>query len=227
MSSRPPEPPIVVETLIRRVGISQMKPPGVEATKVLEAMKMEAAYVDWVAEKEAIHHNNYRALFEAGALEPLTQFLAKREIVQGTMGKLACRSHIPIEAMRDWRKTLLKDPGPRPYSQPANSSKRALVKEQEQKLGERLRTEYVSGGRYCPGRLVDIMARREWERQLKEGDERVTSLREMQPGMSRREDEEYQDIPMGKWRRFRASRTWRIRFLRSQHLRLRTPHAKR
>jgi hypothetical protein len=42
-----------------------MKPPDAEATKVLEAMKMEATYVDWVAEKEAIHHNTYRALFEA------------------------------------------------------------------------------------------------------------------------------------------------------------------
>jgi hypothetical protein len=46
MSSRPPEPPIVAETLIRREDISQMKPSDAEATKVLDAMKMEAAYVD-------------------------------------------------------------------------------------------------------------------------------------------------------------------------------------
>jgi hypothetical protein len=51
-----------------------MKSPDAETTKILEAMKMEAAYVDWVAEKEAIHDNNYRALFEASALEPLMQF---------------------------------------------------------------------------------------------------------------------------------------------------------
>jgi hypothetical protein len=57
-----------------------------------------------VAEKEAIHRNSYRALFKAGTLEPLRQFLARREIVQGTMGKLARRSHIAIETMRDWRK---------------------------------------------------------------------------------------------------------------------------
>jgi hypothetical protein len=72
-------------------------------------------------------------LFEAGALEPLMQFLAWREIVQGTMRKLARRSHIPIETMRDWRKTLLRDPSWRPYPQPAKSSKRALT--EEQKLG--------------------------------------------------------------------------------------------
>jgi hypothetical protein len=41
-----------------------MKPPDAEATTVREAMKMEAAFVDWVAEKEAIHRNSYRALFE-------------------------------------------------------------------------------------------------------------------------------------------------------------------
>jgi hypothetical protein len=60
--------------------------------------------------------------------------------------------------MRDWRKTMLQDPGWGPYSQPANSSKRALTEEQEQKLDERLRTEYVCAGEYWPGRLVDIMA---------------------------------------------------------------------
>jgi hypothetical protein len=36
-----------------------------------------------MAENEAIHRNSYRGLFEAGALEPLMQFLARREIVQG------------------------------------------------------------------------------------------------------------------------------------------------
>jgi hypothetical protein len=33
--------------------------PDAEATKVLEGMKMEAGYVDWVTAKKAIHHNNY------------------------------------------------------------------------------------------------------------------------------------------------------------------------
>jgi hypothetical protein len=43
MSSRSLERRTVVETLIRRVAISQMKRPDAEATTVLEAMKMEAA----------------------------------------------------------------------------------------------------------------------------------------------------------------------------------------
>jgi hypothetical protein len=88
-----------------------------------------------VTEKGAIHRNSDRGLFEAGALEPLMQFLTRREIVQGTMGKPVRRSHIPIETTRDCRKTLLKDPRWRPYSQPTKSSKRALTEEQEQKLG--------------------------------------------------------------------------------------------
>jgi hypothetical protein len=88
-----------------------------------------------VAENGAIHRNSYRALFEAIALEPLIQFVARREIVQGTMGKLARRSHRPIDMMREWRKTLLNDPSLHPDSRPAKSSTRALTEEQEQKLG--------------------------------------------------------------------------------------------
>jgi hypothetical protein len=79
-------------------------------------------------------------------LEPLIEFLAKREVVQGVMGKLAGVTHIPIERMRDWWQTLRKDPGWRPHSQPANISKHALTEEQEQKLGERLRSDYTHCG---------------------------------------------------------------------------------
>jgi hypothetical protein len=118
--------------------------------------------------------------------------------------------------MRDWRTSLLKDPSWRPSSQPANRSKRALTEEQEHKLGERLGTEDFSEGKHCPGRFVDIMAGRELEQQLKEQKERAKNLCEMQPGMLKRDDAEYQDTPMAKWRRFLASRTWRIRFLHFQ-----------
>jgi hypothetical protein len=34
-------------------------------------MKMESAFVNWLKDKEAVHHNNSRLLFEEGALEPL------------------------------------------------------------------------------------------------------------------------------------------------------------
>jgi hypothetical protein len=61
-----------------------MNPLDAEAIKVFEAMKMEVEFVDWLTEKELIHHNNYRALFVAGALERLMEFL-----VQGAKGKFA------------------------------------------------------------------------------------------------------------------------------------------
>jgi hypothetical protein len=56
-------------SLMRRIGRTVMNPRDAAATKVFEAMKMEGAFADWLAEKEVIHHNNYRALFEAGALD--------------------------------------------------------------------------------------------------------------------------------------------------------------
>jgi hypothetical protein len=38
-----------------------------EAVNVFEAMKTESAFVNWLKEKEAVHHNNYHVLFEEGA----------------------------------------------------------------------------------------------------------------------------------------------------------------
>jgi hypothetical protein len=112
---------------MHRIGIAAMNRDDATATKFFQAMKMEAAFVDWVAEKEAMHHNNYRALFKAGVLELLMEFLTKRQIVQGAMRKLAGATHIPIETMRNWRQTLHKDPAWRPYSQPDDISKRAVT----------------------------------------------------------------------------------------------------
>jgi hypothetical protein len=51
--------------------------PKRKAINVFDAMKMESAFVDWVKEKETVHHSDHRVLFEEGALEPLMQFLAR------------------------------------------------------------------------------------------------------------------------------------------------------
>jgi hypothetical protein len=45
--------------------------PKREAVNIFEAMKMESAFVDWLKAKKPVRHNNYRILFEHGALEPL------------------------------------------------------------------------------------------------------------------------------------------------------------
>jgi hypothetical protein len=87
MSSGLPERRVLVTNLMYRIRITAMNPLDAATTRVFEAMKIEAAFVDWLGGKEAIHHNNYRALFEAGALEPFVEFRAKREIVQGAMEK--------------------------------------------------------------------------------------------------------------------------------------------
>jgi hypothetical protein len=91
------------------------------------------------------------------------EFLAKCNIAPKVIGNIAFRTHMPIEAMKDWQKTRLRDPDWRPYSQPANSSKPALTNEQEQALGERLQRNDINQGKYCPRKLVEVIAKREWK----------------------------------------------------------------
>jgi hypothetical protein len=100
-------------------------------------MKMEAAFVNWLAKKEAVDHNNCRALFEAGIPR-------KTRITPKAIGDLASRTRTPIEMMKNWQKMILKDRDWRPYAQAANSSKRALTNEQEQPLSEILRRDHVN-----------------------------------------------------------------------------------
>jgi hypothetical protein len=50
---------------------SQILLPKREAVNVFEAMYMESIFVNWLNEKDAVHHNNDRVLFEERALEPL------------------------------------------------------------------------------------------------------------------------------------------------------------
>jgi hypothetical protein len=87
--------------------------------------------------KKAMYHNNCRVLFEEGAVEPLMQFLTRRPICLQSITWLKSLTHIPIETLRSWRKGLLKDPSHRPYSQPANLSKCALTKTEEQAVADR------------------------------------------------------------------------------------------
>jgi hypothetical protein len=95
---------------------SQMPLGKREAVNVFEAMKMESAFIDWLKENEAVYHNNYRVLFDEGALEPLMQFLARTTLFPQSMTWPALLAQIPIEMLRSWRKGLLKDPSHRPYS---------------------------------------------------------------------------------------------------------------
>jgi hypothetical protein len=105
-----------LHSFIKRAAKTKITAWVAQSETVFRAMKLEAVLIDGLAEVEAVHHNNYRALFEAGALYLLPEFLAKRDMAPKAIGDLAFRTHIPIKTMKNWQKTLLKDRDWRPYS---------------------------------------------------------------------------------------------------------------
>jgi hypothetical protein len=127
-----------------------------QSETVFRAIKMEAAFVDWLDEKEAVRHNNYQALIEVGALNSLMEFLAKRDMAPKEIGDLVSRIHMPIETMRYWRKILLQDRDWHPYSEPIARSERWQTDRNRHWV-----RDYVNQGKYCPGKLVEIVAKRE------------------------------------------------------------------
>jgi hypothetical protein len=92
---------IILHNFIEREIITKMTAWDAQLETCFRAMKAEEAFADWLAERENVHHNNYRELFEAGALDLPMEFLAKCDIAPKTIGDLASRTHIPIETMRD------------------------------------------------------------------------------------------------------------------------------
>jgi hypothetical protein len=73
--------------------------PKREDVNVFETM-MKSAFVDWLKEKETVHHNNYHVLLEEGPLDPLMQFLTGRAMCPEPMTCLTSLTHIPIDTPR-------------------------------------------------------------------------------------------------------------------------------
>jgi hypothetical protein len=103
-SMSPEEQRVIVHSFIECATITKMTARAAQLETLFRATKMAAAFVDWLAEKEAAHHNNYQASFEAGASDPLMKFLAKRDQAPKAIGDLASGIHIPIEMIYDWGK---------------------------------------------------------------------------------------------------------------------------
>jgi hypothetical protein len=61
--------------------------------------------------------------------------------------------------------------------------------QREQALGERLRRDYVNQRKDCPGKLVEIIVKREWERQMKERKEQARELVNIRTGILARDNE--------------------------------------
>jgi hypothetical protein len=67
-------------------------------------------------------------------MKPLGEFLAQTEVPAGSLQELSRGTAISIDTLKSWRKNLRGDPRIVPYSQPANVRKRALTKEQEDRI---------------------------------------------------------------------------------------------
>jgi hypothetical protein len=125
---------------------------------VLADLLKGKAVSHFIDKSRKAHRKNYRALFESGEMEPLMLHLAQTHIERGFIDQTHRALDIPPETLRFWRKQLRGDPTFRPYSEPANISKRALSFEQEQQVHDRITTDYIDPGRYCPSRVLMIEA---------------------------------------------------------------------
>lgn len=131
---------------------------GLVVADVLRDMLRSSAFVAWKREKERTHRNNYRALFESGAMEPLVEFLAQPEIRPGSIMEIKNRTSIPVPTLRGWRQGLRRTPPRRPYEHPMNFRKLALSLELQQVLADIIMSCYIRTNRYCPGTVVQILA---------------------------------------------------------------------
>lgn len=206
----------------------QITLPSPVLLRVLERMSERADYAAWKAQRAVKHRTNYRALFESGAMQPIIESLSQETIPDGFLQQLHEETTIPIDTLKGWRRDLRSDPPHVPYSQPANISKRGLTPEQEEKLSERIQSDYILEGNFLPLTLVQTLALRiHRESQASPRDADPRDLNEIVKENIQRNSEEF--LPPGEkgTRPFKASRRWRIKFMKRHHLSKRKPHAKR
>jgi hypothetical protein len=101
---------------------------------IIKVMEATDEFSNWEAHHHIAHRNNYRLLFEPREMKPLVEFLAQTEVPGASRQELNRGTRIPIDTLKHWRKSLRRNPHIVPYFQPANVCKRALTKEQEDRI---------------------------------------------------------------------------------------------
>lgn len=195
------------------------------------------------------HRQNYRRLFQSGEMEPVMIQLADVSMDYGIIPKLSQVLYIPQATLQCWRRTLLQNPTFRPYSQPANISKRALTPDQEHRVSEELRSGYLIPGIYCPARVLQTLALQTVDNLAAENndddyddgsdDDDYDVQLPFEPqdeeyvARAVRDDLEFEEDPAesdeygAPRRKFVAGQHWRRNFMRRWRLALRKPHPKR
>jgi hypothetical protein len=201
----------------------------------------------FVKAKGIIHRENYRRLFESGEMEPLMEQLADRDLDRGFIDQANELLHIPIGTLRDWRKSLLKNPKFRPYSKPANYSKRALTAKEESRVYAEIESGYLIPGIYCPTVVLQNLAvlapniltdspdyddYSDYDDEPEEGQNGRDPILDEPLGEEEvvhavRRDLEFADDDESPRRRFVAGQHWRRNYMKRWRLSLRKPHPKR
>jgi hypothetical protein len=207
----------------------------------------------FVEEKLIIHRENYRRLFESGEMEPLMVQLAVPDLDRCFIFQAHEVLHIPVETLRTWRKSLKKDPDFRPYSKPANYTKRALTDDQERRVFGEIQSGYLIPGLYCPTAVLQTLAVEapniatdgedyqdyddydDYDDEPEDPEERQSGrepildepLDEEEVVRAVRRDLEFEDGGPSFPKRFVAGRHWRRNYMKRWRLSLRKPHPKR
>jgi hypothetical protein len=103
-------------------------------------------------------HRDYRPVLESGSKEQLMRFLAMRDVPHGSIAWVSESTDIPVNTIRCWRRELLQNSNWRPSVCTRLPEGGALTAQQELDLAERLPTENVSAGQYCPLAIVNYLA---------------------------------------------------------------------
>jgi hypothetical protein len=57
----PEEQRVIMHSFIERATITKMTAPAAQLETAFRVMQMEAAFIDWLAGKKPVQHNNYRS----------------------------------------------------------------------------------------------------------------------------------------------------------------------
>jgi Mlc titration factor MtfA (ptsG expression regulator) len=117
---------------------------------IIKAMEAIDEFSNWKGHQHIAHRNNHRFLFESGAMKPLVEFLAQIEVPLGSLQDLNRGTGNPIDTLKSWCKNLRRDLQTVPYPESANVRKRALTKEQEDRIVQRIQSDFINQKKFCP-----------------------------------------------------------------------------
>jgi hypothetical protein len=192
---------------------------------IIKTMEATDEFSNWEGHQHIAHHNNGRFLLELGAMNLPLEFLAQTEVPLGSLQKLNRGTGIAIDTLKSWHKNLRHDLQIVPYAQPANVRELALTKQQEDRIVQRIQSEFINQKKFCPAQLIQRMAI-EIHREQSDKEKGGEAFDNEDPFIPR-DHEEFLHPMKEKRKPFTTSWRWRKKFMDWHELSLRKPHAMR